>query len=90
MNDYELLISIMCVIWSWKAIGNYMISQWIIVFKGVWKGLCINVVPNRRFWIEKGLTLSEAMSETDLWVCIVSNWSKHQSNSSIVSRANFM
>ena len=31
-------------------------------------------------------TLLEAMSETDLWVWIVSNWSRHQSNSSKVSR----
>ena len=32
------------------------------------------------------LTLLEAISETDLWVWIVSSWSRHQSNSSRVSR----
>jgi hypothetical protein len=32
-------------------------------------------------------TLSEAKSETDLWVCIVSNCSKHQSSSSNVAIA---
>lgn len=30
-------------------------------------------------------TFDDAMSETDLCVWIVSNWSKHQSSSSIVS-----
>ena len=33
-------------------------------------------------------TLLEAISETDLCVCIVSSWSKHQSISSKVSRDN--
>ena len=32
-------------------------------------------------------TFVDARSPTDLWVCIVSSWSKHQSNSSSVSRA---
>lgn len=34
-------------------------------------------------------TLSDAMSETERWVWMVSNWSKHQSSSSIVSTAIF-
>ena len=36
-----------------------------------------------------GPTLLEAMSETDRWVWIVSNWSRHQSSSSNVSPARW-
>lgn len=37
--------------------------------------------------IQKNFTLSEARSETDLCVCMVSNCSRHQSNSSNVEMA---
>ena len=36
------------------------------------------------------LTLLDAISDTDLWVCIVSNCSKHQSSSSKVSIDNLI
>ena len=41
----------------------------------------------QKMLIQEDLTLSEARSETDLCVCMVSNCSRHQSNSSSVEMA---
>ena len=67
----------------------------------VWTKICKQKKKNKKYYLKStfrrlkrfkkiNFTLSDAISDTLRCVCIVSNWSRHQSNSSMVSVANLV